>query len=58
MHTSMSLSEKPDDMVRKQEQSLFKKKKKITEMKADGQIQFFFTNPSNFSWSRGTVKVA
>lgn len=57
MRTSMSLSEKPDDMVRKQEQSLFKKKI-ITEMKEDGQIQFFLTNPSNFSWSRGTVKVA
>lgn len=40
-HTTMSVSEKSDDMVREQEKSLFLKKKN-TEMKADGQIQFFW----------------
>lgn len=43
MHTSMS--EKSDDTVVKQEKSLSFKKKIITEMKADGQIQLFWPIP-------------
>lgn len=58
MHTSMSVSEKSDDMVGKQEKSLFSFKKINYRDESRWSNSIILSNPSALYWGRGTVKVA